>query len=142
MGGALVGSEGRWDPFTGLGGPAVTIYEVPGKSPLWKKQSVGSALPDTSAQVFSASLNVGLVVQYKTDFLFEDEPGLQFTRVYRNQDDRSRAFGIGGAESEKPAVRKANVSMSRGQSPTWAVASGAAERFSSSSMRTSTLTRA
>jgi YD repeat-containing protein len=99
MGGTLVGSEGRWDPFTGSRGPAVTIYEVPGKSPLWKKQSVGSALPDTSAQVFSASLNVGLVVQYKTDFLFEDEPGLRFTRVYRNQDDRSRAFGIGGSDS-------------------------------------------
>lgn len=99
MGGTLVGSEGRWDPFIDSGGPAVTIYDVPGKSPLWKKQIASSALPDTSAQVFSASLNVGLLVQYKSDFLFPDEPGLEFTRVYRNQDDRSRAFGVGGSDS-------------------------------------------
>jgi len=58
-----------------------------------------AALPDTAAQVFSASLGVGLFVQRKTDFAFDDEPALQFSRVYRNQDDRSRAFGIGGSDS-------------------------------------------
>jgi YD repeat-containing protein len=99
MGGTIVGSEGRWDPFFESGGPAVTIYDVPGKAPLWKREWAGSALPDTAAQTFSVALDVGLLVQRKTDFIFEDEPALQFTRIYRNQDDRSRAFGIGGSDS-------------------------------------------
>ena len=77
----------------------MTIYDVPGKSPVWSRAYATAALPDTAAQVFSASLGVGLFVQRKTDFAFDDEPALQFSRVYRNQDDRSRAFGIGGSNS-------------------------------------------
>jgi YD repeat-containing protein len=99
MGGNIIGAEGRWDSFVQSGEPAVTIYDVPGKSPVWSRAYATAALPDTSAQVFSASLGLGLFVQRKTDFVFEDEPVLQFSRVYRNQDDRSRAFGIGGSDS-------------------------------------------
>jgi predicted Zn-dependent protease len=99
MGGRIVGAEGRWDPFFESGGPSVTIYDTPGKSPLWRRKYADSPLPDTNGQVFSASLAVGLFVQRKMDFVFEDEPALQFSRVYRNQDGRSRAFGIGGSHS-------------------------------------------
>jgi len=31
--------------------------------------------------------------------MIPDDPHLQFTRVYRNEDDRSRSFGIGGTDS-------------------------------------------
>jgi YD repeat-containing protein len=99
MGGGIVGAAGGWDPFPESGDPAVTIYDVPGKEQLWKMTYIGSALPDTATQVFCAELSVGILVQRKADFVFEDEPALQFTRVYRNQDDRSRAFGIGGSDS-------------------------------------------
>jgi YD repeat-containing protein len=98
MGGQIIGSERRWDPFFETGSPGVTIYEVPGKTSMWRREYTGSALPDTSAQVFSASLGGGLLVQRKMDF-FSEEPALRFSRVYRNQDDRSRAFGIGGSDS-------------------------------------------
>ena len=97
MGGTIVGSEGRWDPFFESGSPAVTIYDTPGKSPVWRRKYAVSSLPDMNGQVFSVSLAVGLFVQRKTDFVFDDEPALQFARVYRNQDSRSRAFGIGGS---------------------------------------------
>jgi YD repeat-containing protein len=99
MGGEIVGSEREWDPFVESGDPAVTIFDVPGKEQAWRMTYIGSALPDSAAQVFCADLAVGLLVQRQADFVFEDEPALQFTRVYRNQDDRSRAFGIGGSDS-------------------------------------------
>jgi hypothetical protein len=99
MGEELIGAEGAWNPFADSGDPAVTIYDVPGKEQLWRMTYIGTAPPDPRAQVFCADLSVGLFVQRKADFVFEDEPALQFTRVYRNQDDRSRAFGIGGSDS-------------------------------------------
>ena len=99
MGEELIGAAGGWSPFADSGDPAVTIYDVPGKEQLWRMVYIGSALPDARTQVFCAELSIGLFVQRKADFVFEDEHALQFTRVYRNQDDRSRAFGIGGSDS-------------------------------------------
>ncbi len=99
MGGQIIGTEWRWEPFLETGGPSVTIYDVPGKKMLWRMACTGSALPDTSSQVFCAHLTNGLFVQHKTDFVFDGEPAMQFSRINRNQDDRSRAFGIGGWDS-------------------------------------------
>ena len=98
MGGQIVGAERRWDPFFSPGGPEITIYDVPGKSLFWNRVGSDSALLNSEAQTFSTSAKVGLMIQRQADFTFEDEPALQFTRVYRNQDDRSRAFGIGGSD--------------------------------------------
>jgi YD repeat-containing protein len=58
-----------------------------------------SALPSTAVQTFRVDTGVGLIILRKADLVFEDEPAMQFTRVHRNQDDRSRAFGIGGSDS-------------------------------------------
>jgi YD repeat-containing protein len=99
MGGEIIGTSRQWDSFVESGDPAVTIYDGPGERSLWKKTFTDSALPSTNTQVFCVDAGVGLIVQRKTDFVFENEPALQFTRVYRNQDDRSRAFGIGGSDS-------------------------------------------
>jgi|HubBroStandDraft_6_1064221.scaffolds.fasta_scaffold14012_3 YD repeat-containing protein len=99
MGGQIIGAEGRWHPFLDTGGPSVTIVDVPGKRMLWRMACSGSVLPDTSSQVFCAYLTNGLFVQRKADFVFDDDPAMQFTRIDRNQDDRSRAFGIGGWDS-------------------------------------------
>jgi YD repeat-containing protein len=99
MGGEVIGAEGHWDSWMELGDPAVTIYDGPGDRLLWKMQYTSSTLPDTATQSFFADAGVGLIIQRKADFVFEDEPALQFTRVHRNQDDRSRAFGIGGSDS-------------------------------------------
>lgn len=97
MGGRIIGQERQWDPFIEYGSPAVTIYDIGGRPPLWGRTWSATALPDTSAQVFSVALDVGLFEQHKAEFIFLDEPAMQFTRVYRNQDDRSRSFGIGGS---------------------------------------------
>ena len=108
MGGEIIGAEGQWDSFVTPGDASVTIYdapkehgpnESPGDKLLWKMAYTGSALPDTGSQVFCMDLGVGLIIQRKADFVFPDEPALQFSRIYRNQDDRSRAFGIGGSNS-------------------------------------------
>lgn len=97
MGGNLIGAEGNWTPWWNTGAPAVSIYEIPGREPLWQRGWSYSAPANTSSQVFTSSLDVGLLVQRKTDFLFPDDPAMDFTRVYRNMDDRSRAFGVGGS---------------------------------------------
>lgn len=98
MGDDVIGEENQWNPFIDSGAPAVGIYDIAGKKPLWMRTLATSALPDTNVQVFSAGLEAGLLVQRKADFVFPDEAAMQFTRVYRNQDDRSRAFGIGGSD--------------------------------------------
>jgi YD repeat-containing protein len=108
MGGEIIGAERQWDSFVTPGDASVTLYdapnehgpnESPGDKLLWKMAYTGSALPDTGSQVFCMDLGVGLIIQRKADFVFPDEPALQFSRIYRNQDDRSRAFGIGGSNS-------------------------------------------
>lgn len=99
IGGTLIGVERRWDPFVESGAPSVSVYDVRGKDPVWNRKWANDALPNTAAQVFTTSLDIGLLVQRKADFVFPDEPAMRFTRVYRNQDDRSRAFGIGGSHS-------------------------------------------
>ena len=99
MGGDVIGAEGQWDSFVESGDPVVTIYDGPGDKLLWKMQYTESALPDTATQTFRVDTGVGLIILRKADFVFEDDPAMQFTRIHRNQDDRSRAFGIGGSDS-------------------------------------------
>lgn len=99
IGGEVIGAEREWHSFVEAGHPSTTIYDGPGDKLLWKFSNTASALSDTNLQVFSMDLGVGLIVQRKADFVFDDEPAMQFTRVYRNQDDRSRSFGIGGTDS-------------------------------------------
>jgi len=99
MSGSLIGAEGTWDPFFEGGEPSVSIYDVQGKSLLWKRQTTYTAPPDTRSQVFTAELGAGILVQRKADFVFPNDSAMQFTRIYRNQDERSRAFGIGATDS-------------------------------------------
>jgi YD repeat-containing protein len=99
IGGGVIGAEGQWRSWVESGDPAVTVYDGPGDKLLWKMQYAESALPDTRTQIFCVDAGVGLIIQRKADFVFEDDPAMQFTRVHRNQDDRSRAFGIGGSDS-------------------------------------------
>jgi YD repeat-containing protein len=99
MGADVIGAEGRWDSFVESGDPVVTIYDGPGDKLLWKMQYTESAIPDTATQTFRVDTGVGLMILHKADFVFEDDPAMQFTRIHRNQDDRSRSFGIGGSDS-------------------------------------------
>jgi YD repeat-containing protein len=99
MGGELIGGEGQWHPFIESGDPGVTMYDGPGNRLLWKMKYVERALPDPSTQLFTVDAGLGLLIQRKADFVFPNDPYLQFTRVYRNEDDRSRSFGIGGTDS-------------------------------------------
>lgn len=99
MGEDIIGDEEQWIPLWQSGEPSVSIYDVGGREVLWNRTWVNSAVPDPATQVFSTELKIGVLVQRKADFVFPGEPAMQFTRVYRNQDDRSRAFGIGGAHS-------------------------------------------
>jgi YD repeat-containing protein len=99
MGGDVIGEEGQWRSWVESGDPAVTIYDGPGGKLLWKMQYTEAALPDTATQFFCVDAGVGLIMLRKADFVFQDEPAMQFARIHRNQDDRSRAFGIGGSDS-------------------------------------------
>ncbi len=99
MGGDVIGAEGSWDPFVESGDPSVSIYDVRGKPVMWNLEYAGQPLPDMNAQVFSADLTLGLLVQRKADFMLDGAFPLQFARVYRSQDEGSRAFGIGGTNS-------------------------------------------
>ena len=101
MGGMIVGAEGRWDSFINPNEdePGVTIYSLPAKPPLWRITDSDEALPQPGAHVFRADLGIGLFIDRATDFRFEGEYPLKFTRSYRNQDNMSRSFGIGASDS-------------------------------------------
>jgi YD repeat-containing protein len=98
MGGAIIGAEG-WDPFIDSGDFEVTLYAVPGKPLVWRLAESREILPQTSAHIFNADLTIGLFIYRKTDFRFDGDYPLQFTRVYRNKADHSRPFGIGANDS-------------------------------------------
>jgi YD repeat-containing protein len=99
MSGSIIGAEGRWDPFVESGDPETTIYDRPDKPPVWRVSAADELLPDTTSQMFNADLALGLFVQRQIDFQLNGEFPLQFARVYRNQDDKSRSFGIGASDS-------------------------------------------
>jgi YD repeat-containing protein len=75
------------------------MYAVPGKPLVWRLAGSREILPQTSGHIFSADLTIGLFIYRKTDFRFDGDYPLQFTRAYRNQDDQSRPFGIGANDS-------------------------------------------
>jgi len=99
MSGSIIGSEGHWDPFIDSGDIGVTTYIVPGRPVVWRMTTSSEALPQTSAHVFSADLTAGIFSYSKTDFHFDGAYPLQFTRVYRTQDEKPRSFGIGSNDS-------------------------------------------
>jgi YD repeat-containing protein len=99
MGGSIIGAEGRWEPFIHSGEIEVTMYAVPGKPLVWRLAESREILPQTSTHIFNADLTIGLFNYRKTDFRFDGDYPLQFTRAYRNQDDHSRPFGIGTNDS-------------------------------------------
>jgi YD repeat-containing protein len=94
MGSEIIGSEKRWDAFVESGDPDVSLVTEKGKPPVWRFDKAGDP-PDTSSESFVADLKIGLFIQRKTDFIFKDAFPLYFSRAYRNQDQQSRAFGIG-----------------------------------------------
>lgn len=51
---------------------------------------------ETGLETVQIDLRYGLVLDQRTDFMVKDRIPLELTRVLRTQDDRSRAFGIGG----------------------------------------------
>jgi hypothetical protein len=96
---SIIGAEGRWDPFINSGDIEVTISAVPGKPIVWRLAESREILPQTYTHVFSADLTIGLFIYRKTDFRFDGDCPLQFTRAYRNQDEQSRPLGIGTDDS-------------------------------------------
>lgn len=51
---------------------------------------------ETDLETVQIDLRYGLLMDQRTDFLIKDRIPLELTRVLRTQDDRSRAFGVGG----------------------------------------------
>lgn len=99
MSGSILGASGHWRPFLQASEPSVVIYDMPNKPALWRVHFSNESLPDPSAQVFNADLALGLFVQRQSDFRLGGKFPLQFVRVYRNQDDQSRSFGVGTNDS-------------------------------------------
>lgn len=56
----------------------------------------GGHYKETGLETVQVDLRYGLVLDQRTDFMVKDRIPLELTRVLRTQDDRSRAFGIGG----------------------------------------------
>jgi len=94
----VLGSEGYWDSYLYDGEPMVTLTFDQGKPPIWDFGD-GGPIEDVTAEQFTADMAIGLFIQRKMDFYFDDDYPLKFTRVYRNQDDRSRPFGVGANDS-------------------------------------------
>jgi YD repeat-containing protein len=99
MSGSIIGAEARWAPFNESDDIQITMYSVPGKPVVWRMTGSNEVFPETSTRIFEADLTLGLFGYRKTDFYFDGDYPLQFTRAYRNMDEKSRPFGIGANDS-------------------------------------------
>ena len=57
------------------------------------------AAKQLNVEIMEVDLRYGLFLDRRTEFYIPDKIPLQFTRVLRTQDSRSRAFGIGGTHN-------------------------------------------
>jgi|SRR5271166_322058 len=57
------------------------------------------ASKEQNVEIMEVDLRYGLFMDRRTEFYIPDRIPLQFTRVLRTQDSRSRAFGIGGTHN-------------------------------------------
>lgn len=99
MTGEINGAGGYWHSWENGGAPGMSVIDIPGKPPVWKMECVEGPLPDTRSQLFNVYMADGIFVQKRVDFRIEEEFPLELVRTYRNKDDKSRAFGIGGQSS-------------------------------------------
>jgi YD repeat-containing protein len=99
MSGSIIGDSGTWDPFLESDDIQLTMYSMPDKPLVWRMTGSHEIFPQTSARIFEADLTLGLFGYRKTDFHFDGDYPLQFTRAYRNLDEHSRPFGIGANDS-------------------------------------------
>jgi YD repeat-containing protein len=99
MTGEINGAGGYWHSWVNGGEPGMSVVDIPGTPPVWKMDCVEGPLPDTRSQLFNVYMASGLFVQRRVDFRIDEEFPLELVRAYRNMDDKSRAFGIGGQSS-------------------------------------------
>ena len=99
MTGEIIGAVGYWRSWLDDAEPGISVIDIPGKPLVWKMECVKGPLPDTRSQLFNVYLAHGLFVQKRVDFRIDEEFPLELVRAYRNQDEKSRAFGIGGQSS-------------------------------------------
>ena len=99
MSGSIIGASGTWDPFLESDDVQLTMYSIPDKPLVWRMTGSHEIFPQTSARIFEVDLSLGLFGYRKTDFHFDGDYPLQFTRSYRNLDEHSRPFGIGANDS-------------------------------------------
>lgn len=85
------------------GDPCLTIRHY---YPFEKARTDSAILTDCSGaakqmnvEIMEVDLRYGLFLDRRTEFYTPDQIPLQFTRVLRTQDSRSRAFGIGGTHN-------------------------------------------
>jgi YD repeat-containing protein len=96
MSGQVIGADGSWNPFFNPGDPGFTVYDSPEKPAMWRLDYLNEPVPNPRAQLFNIDLSIGLFIQRKMDFIFDDDDyPLEFTRVYTINDAHSRAFGVG-----------------------------------------------
>ncbi len=95
----VIGAEGRWDSLLTGVVPTISMVLTPEQPVVWNMDWSGKPPTDVSSEHFSAHLGAGLLVQRKTDFYLGGDFPLQFVRVYANQDNESREFGVGTNDS-------------------------------------------
>jgi YD repeat-containing protein len=85
------------------GDPCFTIrhYNVPDKARTDSGIFTGCSgdAKQLGVEIMEVDLRYGLFLDRRTEFYFPDRIPLEFTRVLRTQDSRSRAFGIGGTHN-------------------------------------------
>jgi YD repeat-containing protein len=79
--------------------PCVSIIQGPNGKQTWSLDCLGDPPADSKFESFETYTGIPLFVMSRADFTFQQQTPFPFVRVYRPQDDRSRAFGIGATDS-------------------------------------------
>ncbi len=98
MGEEFLGERGTWSASPVLA-PCFSITQGPQRTQAWRSDCTRYPPNDSRFETFENYTDITLLVMAHTDFPFDRQRYLSFIRKYRNQDDRSRSFGIGGNDS-------------------------------------------
>lgn len=95
----FLGARGLWRSDLSEEAPCISVTRFPDGRYAWLDAYDRLPPSDTHLQRFSYCPGFGMFAQQQIDFFFPEPFPLALRRLYRTQDDRSRAFGVGNNHS-------------------------------------------
>jgi YD repeat-containing protein len=91
----FMGASSGWSTMPGAANTCVTLFASRTRPASWRMDCSHPATREFTSESFENDLGLGLFVLRHSDFRLGQRFPVDFQRMYRPMDDRSRAFGVG-----------------------------------------------